>query len=89
MADLEIDAEINLEAELNLVRVLIRRVLEKTEGENGLEANIRSMTAISAATSRMASILRTMHFLRSNGKDGGQPNEMDECLRCMDEEENQ
>jgi hypothetical protein len=88
-ADLEIDAEINLEEELNLVRVLIRRVLEKTEGENGLESSIRILTSISAATSRMASILRTMHFLGGDGKDGGKPNSIDNCLSQMDEEENQ
>lgn len=86
LVDLQRITEEGLDAELDLLRVLIRRMLEYTDGDKDMESSIRTITAVSVVTSRMANMLRVRNQVsRHAGEDKADP--MKECLKIMDEKD--
>jgi hypothetical protein len=73
-----------LEHEITLLRVMIRRTMELAEGIDDLKEASRALDALGAAASRLAGLLRTQKHLRE--KDATYSEEISIAIREMNEE---
>jgi uncharacterized protein YjcR len=64
-SELEHDQLVNLENEITLLRVMIRRTMELAEGIDDLKEATRVLDALGAAANRLASLLRAQKSLNA------------------------
>jgi hypothetical protein len=70
ISDLETAAQVGLEDEIGLLRVVIRRTLEMAGDVEELDEMIDVLGALGVAATRLAGLLRTQHLI-SGTKDSG------------------
>jgi hypothetical protein len=61
--DLDVDQYSNLEHEITLLRVMIRRTMELADGIDDLREATRALDALGAAASRLSNLLRAQKVL--------------------------
>jgi hypothetical protein len=67
--DLDIMLTNSLESEINMLRVVTRRVLELSQDNDDIETGIKLLATLGATTTRLASLLRTQTILGGGGQD--------------------
>jgi hypothetical protein len=64
-SELEQEKSANLENEITLLRVMIRRTMELADGIDDLKEATRVLDALGAAAARLAGLLRTQRSLKA------------------------
>ncbi|MBN2148716.1 MAG: hypothetical protein JW726_15115 [Anaerolineales bacterium] len=64
-SDLEHTEQDNLDSEINMLRVVIRRTMEIADGQTDLEAAVKILGSLGAAATRLSSLLRTQKLLNT------------------------
>lgn len=54
-------SEAGLDEEINLVRVVVRRILEASEDIDDLETSLKALNILSLAINRLANLVKTQH----------------------------
>jgi hypothetical protein len=83
-SDLASDCPGNLEPEITLLRVMMRRTMELADGIDDLREATRVLDALGAAAGRLASLLRTQKNM--NEQNGGLADEISLAIQQVNAE---
>jgi methyl-accepting chemotaxis protein len=82
--DLTEDEAVNLENEINLLRVMMRRTIELADGIDDIAQATKVLVALGAAAGRLASLIRTQRFM--NEKHSQAVDEISIAIQRVNEE---